>query len=320
MVKVEPDWNLLPESTPHIIRKLLRRCLQKDKTVRLRDAGDARLEIDEALTTPVSVETVNPLKKSFLRNDRAAWSIAAVTIFVAALGWGAFAYLRRAPEAAQPVRFFVSTPGSGRLAMTAPTASGAVVSPLAVSPDGRRIAIVTAGADGKSQLWVRSLDTLAAQSLAGTEGAFQPFWSSDSRFIGFFAGGKLKKIEVSGGPPVTLCDAPDPRNGTWNRDGVIVFGPTGSSALQRVSAAGGVPTAATTLGQGENVHVRPFFLPDGQHFLYRASTGPGKRANLCGFAQLGRTEVVDKRRFVKCLLFSGPSAFPSRDNSHGAAI
>jgi Tol biopolymer transport system component len=275
VVKIDPDWNLLPENTPHIIRKLLRRCLQKDKTLRLRDAGDARLEIHEALTTPVSAEPVKPQEKSFLRNDRAAWSIAALAILVAALGWGAFAYLRHAPETAQPVRFFISPPGTGQLAMTASTASGAVVGPLAISPDGRRIAIVTTGADGKSQLWVRSLDTLVAQALAGTEGAFQPFWSPDSRFIGFFADGKLKKIEVSGGPPITLSDAPDPRAGTWNRDGVIVFAPAPSSALQRVSAAGGVPTTATTLAQGETVHMRPFFLPDGQHFLYRPSTGPG---------------------------------------------
>ena len=134
-----------------------------------------------------------------------------------------FSGARRRRTAGPLFRF---SAGTGRLAMTAPTASGAVVGPLAVSPDGRRIAIVATSADGKSQLWVRSLDTLTAQALAGTEGAFQPFWSPDSRFIGFFAGGKLKKIEVSGGPPITLCDAPDPRGGTWNRDGVIVFGPT----------------------------------------------------------------------------------------------
>ena len=275
VVRAEPDWQALPVATPVKIRDLLRRCLQKDKTLRFRDAGDARIEIHEALTTPAPAAAVAAQRKNPLSNIRAAWSVAAVAIVVAALGWGALAYLRHAPEDEQPVRFFVSPPEMGRLAMAAPTASGAVVSPLAVSPNGRLIAIVATGTDGKLQLWVRSLDTLAARSLAGTEGAFQPFWSPDSRFIGFFAGGKLKKIEVSGGPPITLCDAPDPRAGTWNRDGVIVFGPTASSALQRVSAAGGVPTTATTLGQDESVHMRPFFLPDGQHFLYRASTGPG---------------------------------------------
>jgi Tol biopolymer transport system component len=275
VVRAEPDWRALPDVTTVKIRNLLRRCLQKDKTLRLRDAGDARIEIHEALTTPTPAEPAAVQRKSPLGNIRAAWSVAAVAIVVAGLGWGAFAYLRRAPDGAQPVRFFVSPPETRRLAMSAPTPTGAFVNPLAISPDGSRMAIVAEGGDGKSQLWVRSLDTLAAQPLAGTEGAFQPFWSPESRFIAFFAGGKLKKIEVSGGPPITLCDAPDPRNGTWNRDGIIVFGPTASSSLQRVSASGGVPTAATTLGQGETVHVRPFFLPDSQHFLYRASTGPG---------------------------------------------
>ncbi len=275
VVRAEPDWNFLPLSTPTKICDLLRRCLQKDKTLRLQAAGDARIEIHETLTTPAHVGPVAPQGNTPLGNIRAAWSIAAVAILVAALVWGTFAYFRRPPEGARLVRFFVSPPGTGRLATTALTASGATVSPLAVSPDGSRIAIVAMGADGKSQLWVRSLDTLVAQSLAGTEGAFQPFWSPDSRFIGFFAGGKLKKIEVSGGPPITLCDAPDPRAGTWNQDGVIVFAPTSTAALQRVSAAGGVPAAATTLAHDEAVHMRPFFLPDGQHFLYRPSTGPG---------------------------------------------
>jgi serine/threonine protein kinase len=100
----------------------------------------------------------------------------------------------------------------------------------------------------------------------------------DSRFLGFFAGGKLKKIDVSGGPPITLGDASDPRSGTWNRDGVIIFGPTASSALQRVSAAGGVPTEATTLGQDDRPHAAlllarrpPFYLPHEHR--------PGRRAN-----------------------------------------
>jgi Tol biopolymer transport system component len=275
VVRAEPDWNRLPLSTPSKIRDLLRRCLQKDKTQRLQAAGDARIEIHEALTAPTPAESVAAQRKGLLRNIRVAWSIAAIAVVTAALGWGAFVYLRHAPEATQPVRFFVSPPGTGRLAMIAATTTGAVVGPLTISPDGTHIAIVIPGADGKLQLWVRSLDTLAAQPLAGTEGAFQPFWSPDSRFIGFFAGGKLKKIDVTGGPPISLCDAPDPRGGTWNRDGIIVFAPMATSTLQRVSSAGGVPTTATALGQGEAIHMRPFFLPDGKHFLYRASTGPG---------------------------------------------
>ena len=148
---------------------------------------------------------------------------------------------------------------------------GGVALPLAVSPDGRRIAFLAAGPDGTSRLWVRALDTLAAQALAGTEGASSPFWSPDSRALGFFAGGKLKKVDVSGGPALTVCDAPNNRGGTWSRDGIIVFNPSGNVALQQVSAAGGTPTPATVLGPGEGGHRRPFFLPDGRHFLYSAT-------------------------------------------------
>jgi Tol biopolymer transport system component len=268
VIKEEPSFERLPTTTPSAIRNLLGRCLEKDLRQRLQHIGEARIAIDRARA--LSAEPVVTQPKS---RERPAWSVAAVLLV--ALAAGAFTYFRRAPQDVQTMRFFVSPPETERLTLTGPTASGAFVGPLAVSPDGTRIAIVATSADGKLQLWVRSLDTLTAQALAGTEGAFQPFWSPDSRFLGYFAGGKLKKIEVSGGPPVILCDAPDPRSGTWNRDGVIVFGPTPTSALQRVSAAGGVPTAVTTLGQGEIAHVRPFFLPDGRHFLYRATTGPG---------------------------------------------
>ena len=126
---------------------------------------------------------------------------------LATLALGAVAYLRQAPSDARLLRFFVSPPEGSSLALTLSAVGGASLAPLAVSPDGRRLAFIARGADGKPLLWIRALDTLTAQLLAGTDGASSPFWSPDSRFLGFFADGKLKKIEVSGGPPVTLCDA-----------------------------------------------------------------------------------------------------------------
>ena len=171
-------------------------------------------------------------------------------VLVAALGLGAIAYYRRAPAAVEATRFFVTPPEGWTLARQ--TQGDPAVGPLAVSPDGRRVAFVARNASGGTLIWLRSLDTLAAQGLAGTEGGASPFWSPDSRWLAFFSGGKLKKIDVAGGPPVALCDAVPGISGAWSRDGVIVFSPAGGTALQRVSASGGVPTPATTLERRGN--------------------------------------------------------------------
>jgi len=179
-------------------------------------------------------------------------------------------YLRRAPEESEVVRFLISPPEGWTLPQISPQ-STVVAAPVAVSPDGRRIAFIAVGADGTSQLWIRSLDTLGAQALPGTERGASPFWSPDSRSLGFFADGKLKRIDISGGPTRTVCDVVDGRGGSWSRDGVIVFNPGIASPLQKVSAGGGVPSVATELGQGEGDHRQPFFLPDSGRFLYLAT-------------------------------------------------
>jgi len=276
VVMKEPAFEALPANTPPAIQTLLRRCLRKDRRERLPDAGAARIEIQEAIGAPATAEpgAAAPAKIS----DHVAWSLVAVLFMtlLATLGLGAFAYFGRAPEEAKTIRFSITPPETWRLRQIL-SASNASPAPLAVSPDGQRVAFVATGADGKNLLWVRPLDTLTAQSLAGTDDAASPFWSADSRFLGFFAGGKLKKIDVSGGPPITLCDAPTGQGGAWSRDGVIVFEATttANSALQKVSAAGGTPTAATVLAQGEIRHQRPYFLPDGRHFLYEREGGTG---------------------------------------------
>jgi Tol biopolymer transport system component len=284
VVKSEPDWNQLPPSIPTRIRNLLRRCLQKDSRQRFHDAGDVRIEIEDAIAAPKNsgITQAAPATKGW--RERGAWS-ALVTMTVVAVVF-AVGFVLRAPRAPEAMRFFVSPPDTWSLMGAGTLTTG----PISVSPDGHRIVFLAASADGKSMLWVRSLDTLSAQALAGTEGALRPFWSPDSRFVGFFAGGKLKKIDVSGGPPITLCDAPEVLGGTWNHEGVIVFSPAQNSALQKVSAAGGVPSAATVLGQGEAVgHRMPFFLPDGRHFLYRASKA-GERGGPVYVASLDSSE------------------------------
>ena len=220
-----------------------------------------------------------PLKPA--RRAWIAWSgVAACLIALAALE-----YSRRATSDERTIRFFLNTPDGWNLATPTAFTVGAPA-PVAVAPDNRQVAFVARNADGRAYLWTRSLDSLAPQMLTATEDASSPFWSPDSRFVGFFAGKKLKKIDPSGGPPLTLCDtAEDIRGGAWGRDGVIVFAPGASVAtrlatgLQRVSASGGIPTAATVLSEGEAAHVEPTFLPDGRRFLYRAvklgETGAG---------------------------------------------
>lgn len=144
-----------------------------------------------------------------------------------------------------------------------------------VSPDGNRIVFYCTDSASVPTLWVRTLGVFEAQQLAGTEGATFPFWSPDSRFVGFSAGGKLKKIDVTGGPPLTLCDVGDARGGSWSKNGTIVFSPTATSSLYRVPSAGGTATPITILDSAlvETTHRWPWFLPDGIHFLYYARIG-----------------------------------------------
>ena len=155
-----------------------------------------------------------------------------------------------------------------------------IVAAMAISPDGRRLAFV-GNWQNQHTLWVRALDNDSAQMLAGTAGvsdAAGPFWSPDSRFIGFFADGKLKKIDVSGGPAQILCNAAGARGATWNRNGVIVFALANNLPLYRVSAGGGEPVEVTVLDQTkrETSHRWPCFLPDGQHFLFFARSTLGQ--------------------------------------------
>jgi Tol biopolymer transport system component len=256
--------------TPPALDRVVKKCLAKEPEKRWQAASDVCDElkwISEGGSQPSSAALVVAQRKS---RELLAWSVT-VCVLVAALALGAFEYLQRAPQGAQTMRFFVFPPETWTLARSGTVTTGSTA-PVSVSPDGRRIAFVAGSAEGKFLLWVRSLDTLTAQALAGTDGASAPFWSPDSTALGFFAGGKLKKIDVSGGPATTLCDAPDNRGGTWSQDGVIVFNPGNRTALQKVSASGGIPTSATVLAQGEVGHYRPSFLPDGRHFLYRGAT------------------------------------------------
>jgi Tol biopolymer transport system component len=195
-----------------------------------------------------------------LRRERLAWGAFAVAAIAALVLGVLVARQRREPSAL--FRSSILPPENTRFEFRS--------SPIAVSPDGQQVVFVAQRSEGSRQLWLRAFDALEARPLVGTEGATRPFWSPDSRFLGFFAGGKLKKIAVSGGSPQTLCDAPSGRGGTWNRDGVILFVPSAGDRVHRVAASGGAASPVTQIDTsgGEYGHTWPFFLPDGRHFLY----------------------------------------------------
>jgi len=257
ILKSEPPP--LTDEVPHELQHIIGRALRKDPERRYQVVKDLLLDLEDLKQRPseLSVPAKRPL-------PHLVWIALTALLLVATLAL-AIAYFRRPPVEVRAVRSFILPPEKSSFNFTDTNAGS-----LSISPDGRRLTFIAPTADGKNLLWVRSLDALSAQALAGTEGAYYPFWSPDSRFIGFFADGKLKKIEAAGGPTVTLSDAPLARGGAWNRDGVIVFAPDAAGALQQVSGSGGVVSAVTKLDQarGELTHRWPYFLPDGQHFLY----------------------------------------------------
>ena len=247
------DFDQVPNSAPLAVRTLLQRCLDRDVKRRLRDIGEARVQIEHYLTNPRSAE---PSATASAPSRLAIGAWIAAGVLLAALGALAVVHFRETPTPVLTTRFQVLPPGRATSA-DYPT----------ISPDGRRLAFV-ATVDGKTLLWVRSLDSLTAQSLAGTEDAASPFWSPDSRFLAFFSEGRLKRVDVTGGPPQTLCTVDGVRGGTWSRDGTILFSGA-PGPIRRVIAAGGVPTTVTKVqSPTELSHNWPQFLPDGRHFLY----------------------------------------------------
>ena len=236
VLSTEPDWDAFPSETPLPIRRLLERCLHKDRKRRLAAIADARWHIDEA-----SQPAERPRSPA-----RLAWIAAgASTIAAVAL----IAYMFRGPtEVVTPnpaVQFTIDAPDDVSFGGLRSPGSG-VAAQLAISPDGQQVVFVGTR-DGASQLWLRPLGSLTSTPLAGTEGAAFPFWSPDSRVVAFFAGEKLKKVTLEGGSPIVLCDVIAGRGGSWSRDNVIIFASLRTDGLRRVSSAGGAPVAVTSL-------------------------------------------------------------------------
>jgi Tol biopolymer transport system component len=252
------DLSALPPDVPASARRTLELCFEKDPRKRIADMHDVRLALEGAFEVAVSSSgSSGAVTSGAVRALSAALTVAVL----AALGLAipALRHLRETPP--PEMRLEIVTP-----ATTEPTS-------FALSPDGRQIVFVASGPNGP-QLWLQPLATATPQLLKGTEGAMSPFWSPNSRAIGFFAEGSLKRLDLGGGAPQVLASADNGSGGTWNRDDVIVFAPTLTSQLMRISAAGGAETPVLTLGPRQSGHMGPHFLPDGFRFLFFALGGP----------------------------------------------
>jgi serine/threonine protein kinase len=258
VLKEEPGLDRVPWETPQSIRRLLRRGLQKDPRFRLHDMADVRLEIEEALSGSIP-DGVQSLPRS---KDRLRW-IAALA-FVSVIAAIAILFSFRPSPAPPERRLEITTP---------PTKDPAGI---ALSSDGEKVVFI-ATSEGRSKLWVRSLDSVSSRPLPGTDAARGPFWSPDSRSIGFFSGGKLRRIDIEGELVQPLADA-DSRGGSWNQDGVIIFVKNAEGPIFRVASSGGEEAIPVTKldPPRQSSHRYPQFLPDGRHFLYYAyGTAPG---------------------------------------------
>jgi len=263
----DPDWSALPAAVPAGLRRLLTACLKKDPKARMRDIGEARQRIEELLSggpeeisTPALPTVAAPLS---LVGRVLPWAVAVmfgIALIGALVVWSPW----RSAPVPTPRKLLASIGADASL----PTDLGASA---ILSPDGTTLAFV-AQQSGQTRLFVRKLDQLQAAALAGTEGAASPFFSPYGQWIAFFAGGKLKKVSVTGGAAINLCDAPSGRGGTWTDDDTIIFTPTGGAGpntrLMRIPAAGGIPAVFGTFSEGAATQRWPQALPGGKAVLY----------------------------------------------------
>ena len=229
----EPITNVQPSTSP-AVEHIVLRCLAKDPDDRWQTFRDLANELKWVAGASTVTKVVIPKPRKFAG---VGWALGAVVLGL--IAWLGFARwkMSAAPER-QPFR----------LSLLAPPSTSFVLYSLAISPDGRRIAFVAAAADGATRLWVRSLSNSTAQQIASTEGALYPFWSADSRQIGFFADGKLKRVDPSNGAMEIVCDAPPSAGASWNSRGVILFTYNHPGPIFKVDATGGVPQAVTKPG------------------------------------------------------------------------
>jgi eukaryotic-like serine/threonine-protein kinase len=304
-----PPIRSLQPMTPAALDRVVRTCLSKDPDNRLQSVQDLKLELEwmrDAPAEPAALAGVPP---------RAGWRRALPwALFTTALLFVVFAWvLRTGPNNAapvEPVRFQIALPTKHPLRLTGG---------LALSPDGRQLAFIATSPGDIPHIWIRAMNSLEIRPLPGTESAGSLlFWSPDSRFIAFDSGGKLQKIDISGGPGEPICVLSKTGvGGSWNKDATIIFGQYGGP-LMRVSAAGGVAAPLTVLDtpHGDIANVQPYFLPDGRHFLYV------RGSNTDGYISVGSLDAKpaqqDSRRLVQ--IAGGAAYAPPSDSGFGQML
>jgi serine/threonine protein kinase/Tol biopolymer transport system component len=250
---------------PPALDRLVRACLAKDPDERIQTAHDVKLQLQWIAEGGSQAGVPAPVAAKRRKREGLAWLWAAAATVASV----ALAMIALKPKPVPKPVIFELTPPSQVRSIDLPR----------ISPDGRRLAFNATDSLGVQSIWVRQMNSLDAQRLPGTEGASRPIWSPDGRFLAYFADGKLYKIDVSGGPPIAICDAPRGADGSWGARGVILFDGTAADSVQSVPAAGGVPVGATVIdrAKGETYTAWPQFLPDGRHFIYIAYGGGDTR-------------------------------------------
>jgi eukaryotic-like serine/threonine-protein kinase len=264
ILEAEPEpVSVLKPDTPPGFQHVVTTCLQKNPDERYQSAQDIKLELQwiAADRTPPPVATATAAPRT---RERLGWVAAVVAAIV--LGAAATAIFYHPAQSAHSIRTVINPPEKTTFNLTGDSAG-----PPVTSADGTLVAFAATGTNGTTALWVRPMNAVEARDLPGSEGATFPFWSPDSRSLGFFADGKLKTVDLEGGSAQIVCEAPLGRGGAWGPGGVILFSPAPTAPLMRVSAGGGAPVPITKLDPAVHTsHRWPFFLPDGEHFLYIA--------------------------------------------------
>ncbi len=276
VLRKEPDWDSLPVDEAPELCRLIERCLERNPKQRLRDIGEARIFLQDGGASGTNLSfsqlgmAAQPAERAPAKTPVPLMVALALVCLVAgtALGWKVVAQ----PEPAPLLHTMIPSPKGAGFDL-----GGSAPGPAVISPDGTKLAFTAVDESGVDQLYLRHMDKGESVILSGTEDSAYPFWSPDSKFIGFFepGAGKLKKVAAAGGPPVTLCAAPNGKGGSWNSRGEIIFAPDYNTGIYMVPDIGGEPVQLTTVGTDHDSHRHPRFLPGGTDFIYtgRATSG-----------------------------------------------